>query len=284
MDQHGSGTRPHAEEAVVDEVGGGGEAAVCGCSRAFLLDPEHHAFLAGFEARGLPGVVEVIQYLDFDADCEPRPQFLRWHEFEQFVAMHAWEQPADVYDLAAFVHRAIRARVNAGDRMLERADAEARRLAYLEGQVDGMRDTIRVLRDRVTAAHGEAHAIVLPDASIAFHGEPTERARAVATKLPANVRRRIVDAVELAHRFAADGVQLATRWKDLETTMELLVDDGTMSDAGDLIVDVEHAAGLGIVADVLLGIAGIAQHAAGSVGDERHEAVARAVAASAGPR
>lgn len=86
----------------------------CSCDRVFHdLDQEHHDWLLSFEERGLPGVVEILEYLDSDADCDTPTGCLRWSDFEEFVAMHSWQQPADVYLLASFVEGAIRRRAMA---------------------------------------------------------------------------------------------------------------------------------------------------------------------------
>lgn len=238
------GEDPGAGAPTPDDV------CTCGCSRAFELGHEHHDWLVGFEARGVAGVVDVIRYLDVDADSDATPGLLRWADFNQFVAMHAWEHPSDVYDLAQFVTRAIRARVDAGQRMLAGHDAQ--------------------LDDR--------YDVRLPKASIDFHGEPTDDALAVAASLPVNVRRRIAEAVEVARRIARDVKHAVREWEYIETTLDVLLDDGTHPEMGDVLVAVEHAAGLGLVHDVLLGVAEMAQQGLGGQGNDGHVAIAKAVA------
>jgi hypothetical protein len=80
----------------------------CGCQRAFRLDKEHHDWLLTFEERGLAGAMQLVSHFAESRDCEVRDDYLHWVDFPQFVAMHSWQSPADVYDLASFIEGYLR--------------------------------------------------------------------------------------------------------------------------------------------------------------------------------
>ena len=70
---------------------------------------EHHDWLLGFEARGLPGAMDLLGHASMDSD-EHEPGTLMWMELPQFAALHSWDQPAAVYQFVQLIDDEIRAR------------------------------------------------------------------------------------------------------------------------------------------------------------------------------
>lgn len=83
----------------------------CGCSVSFIgLQEDQHQWLLSVEQRGFAGAVELIQYLIADEEVEPEPGLLRWFEFDEFVAMHSWQDPVAMYRFGELLSLAMRAR------------------------------------------------------------------------------------------------------------------------------------------------------------------------------
>jgi hypothetical protein len=75
----------------------------CGCRRSFLLPAEHLEWLVTFEDRGLAGVVDLIAHFDRATDGEHEEGTLGWVDLRDFVGMHSWRQPAEVWQLAQVI-------------------------------------------------------------------------------------------------------------------------------------------------------------------------------------
>ena len=81
----------------------------CPCQRAFSrLNRTHHDWLLKLEERGLVGVVELFAYAENSAEHGLESGTLPWVDLPQFMAMHRWEHPADVYDLVGIIDQMVR--------------------------------------------------------------------------------------------------------------------------------------------------------------------------------
>jgi hypothetical protein len=121
--------RSATEEADRDDgaQGSASEVADCPSRTCSHLGRAHHDWLLTCEQRGIPGVVEVMQYLETAEAMEREDGTLSWVDFPDFVATHNWRDPVAVHDLASTTDALIRSRrehrealiANAEDRTLE---------------------------------------------------------------------------------------------------------------------------------------------------------------------